>query len=147
MCMQIRQLVIIAGGLIFSLAAFPSKAIDLAEALDTTNLVWTTSGSKLWVAQTNITHDGVDAASSGGVPYPQVANLDTVVTGPGTLMFWWRATNQVSFSSGTLSFLMDGSTQATTPSAAWQQKTIYVGLNNHTCRWSCVSSTPPFSST
>src|SRR4051812_6308801 len=40
-------------------------AQTLAEALDTTNLAWTTGGDAAWFGQTTNTHDGFDAARSG----------------------------------------------------------------------------------
>ena len=64
--------------------------IGLAEALDTTNLIWTTSGFGAWFGQTNTTHDGVDALQTGGGPNSGWLDLSTVVTGPGTLSFWWN---------------------------------------------------------
>ena len=43
----------------------PNPPLTLSEALDTPGGVWTTSDSAPWVGQTNVTHDGVDAARSG----------------------------------------------------------------------------------
>lgn len=112
--------------------------IDLADALDTTNLVWTTSGSPQWGPVTNTTHDGIDAASSGGVPYPQQASLQTTVAGPGTLTFWWRA----SSSLGSMSFSVNGTNQSFigSGSATWRQMTFYVAAGTHVLRWTCSTS-------
>src|SRR5215510_2541097 len=119
------------------------EAIDLADALDTTNLTWTTSGTKLWFAQTSVTHDGVDAACSGsvsGVPFPQTAYLETTIAGPGTLTFWWRATNSF-FGSGRIQFSVDGALQANSSSSGvWELNTVYLGQGLHLCRWLSVPS-------
>jgi ELWxxDGT repeat protein len=64
----------------------------LEEALDAAGVAWTT-GSHPWLAQTDVTHDGLDAAQSG-----QVHNADdhswlkaTNIIGPGTVSFRWKA--------------------------------------------------------
>jgi hypothetical protein len=64
----------------------------LPDALDATNLVWTYWSP--WQAQTNITHDGIDAAESGPLRSGIVAQatwLETSVQGPGVVSFWWKA--------------------------------------------------------
>jgi internalin A len=53
--------------------------------LDSQGLVWTTAGSPPWFNQTVVTHDGDGAAQSGATN----SLLQTRVTGPGLLSFWW----------------------------------------------------------
>ena len=63
----------------------------LYEALDYPGLQW--AGS--WAYQTNVTHDGVDAAQSPTLRSGFVAaatGISTTVRGPGKLTFWWRTT-------------------------------------------------------
>ena len=66
-------------------------SLTLADALDTTNLTWITSGAANWFQQTTNTHDNIDAARSGVVTNNQTSVLQTTVTGPGTLTFWWQS--------------------------------------------------------
>src|ERR1035441_5440724 len=58
----------------------------LAQALNATNLTWTTSGTSGsfgWSAETSTTHDGVSAADSGQVYTPSATStLRTTVNGP-----------------------------------------------------------------
>lgn len=70
--------------------AFPllGRAQPLADALDTTNLVWTTGGDAVWFAQSTHTHDGVDAARSGTLGANQTSWIETTVAGPATLDYW-----------------------------------------------------------
>jgi hypothetical protein len=63
-------------------------AQSLEEALDTTNLVWTTGGDAPWFAQANYTHDGIDAARSGNLTSNQTSWIETSVVGPATLDYW-----------------------------------------------------------
>lgn len=64
------------------------RAQSLADALDTTNLVWTTGGDVAWFAQTTNTYDGVDAARSGMLGANQTSWIETTVTGPATLDYF-----------------------------------------------------------
>src|SRR6266446_10374107 len=78
----------------------------LGEALDATNVVWITGGNAGWFGQTNITHDGVDAARSGAIAKKQQTWIETTVTGLVTVAFWWRVDSEPGFDF--LSFSIDG---------------------------------------
>ena len=69
----------------------------LAGALDSGDLVNVNSVidpggfyPAVWFSQSNVTHDGVDAAQSGAIPDDKLSLLTAQVTGPGTLTFWWK---------------------------------------------------------
>jgi alpha-tubulin suppressor-like RCC1 family protein len=111
------------------------RAQTLAQALNTTNLTWTTSGtlgSAGWSSETTTTHDGVSAADSGMVFSSATSTLQTTVTGPGTLTFWWTnpsLDNRLSFKVGgvTLTYI--------TLYQSWQQQTYYLGSGGQTLQW------------
>ncbi len=63
----------------------------LEDALDATNLVWSTEGDAPWTPQTDVSADGADAAKSGAVSGASVSRLATTVEGPGTLSWKWKA--------------------------------------------------------
>jgi alpha-tubulin suppressor-like RCC1 family protein len=116
----------------------------LAQALNATNLTWTTSGTSGsfgWSAETSTTHDGVSAADSGQVYTPSsTSTLRTTVNGPGTLTFWWTnpsLNNQLSFS-------VNGANLANIMLYhSWQQQTFYLGSGSQTSKWVyAVSSIP-----
>jgi hypothetical protein len=77
---------------LFALCIFGSagsvSAVTLAEAVDATNLVWTTGGDAAWFAQTTNTHDGVDAVQSGPIGTNEVSWIETTVEGPATVSYW-----------------------------------------------------------
>lgn len=80
----------------------------LEQALDTTGLVWSSSGSVYangWFAQTNVTHDGQWAAQSGAVWHNQTNWLQTTVSGSTNVSFWWKVS---SASSDSLEFYING---------------------------------------
>ncbi len=66
----------------------PVQSSTLPVALDN-SLTWTTSTIP-WTGSNLMTHDGVDAAGSGAVAVNQESWLQTTVTGPGTISFWWK---------------------------------------------------------
>jgi hypothetical protein len=112
-------------------------ALDLPTALNTTGLTWTTSGSAVWFAQTNTSHDGLEAAQSGTVANGQSSALQTTVTGPGTLTFWWMCSPATAPYPNTLSFSSSqGNNSASVNSTSgWQQRTFYLGAGQQTLTW------------
>lgn len=127
--------------LAFCVAVTVAQAQTLATALDNSNLVWTSSassGSQSWQGQTSVTHDGVDAAKSGPVVQfagtPGTSTLQTTVTGPGTMTFWWKV--HCSLSDFGITCKVGGTTVASTNGMVdWEQKTIYVGNGSQLIQW------------
>ncbi len=115
--------------------------ISLAMALDAPDLVWTNGGNVAWFAETRVTHDGVAAAQSGLIANGQTSTLQTSVTGPGTLTFWWRFSS--NFILDSLIFYVNGTQQAAS-SSAWQQKTFYLGSGTQTLLWTYSRSSSAF---
>lgn len=64
--------------------------LPLNEAVDAPALNWTTGGAAPWLGESLVTHDGTDAAHSGGIADGQESWLETTVTGPVLLSFWWK---------------------------------------------------------
>ena len=81
--------------LVLAMSAFPAAAApSLAEALDNAELLFMTAGDGEWYGQTDASHDGVDAARTGPLLDGQDSWLQTTVTGPGTLSFWWNVSSE-----------------------------------------------------
>ena len=93
-----------------ALLACETRAATLGDALDNTNLVWTTGGTWngtnypafAWFATNstgpfdNSTFDGVDVAISGNRNKANSESwLRTTVVGPGTLSFWWQVNSRI----------------------------------------------------
>ena len=80
-------------GAVCMLAVFslfmPSLAVELSDALDAPSLVWETGGDELWFGQAETAYDGQDAAQSGNALETGESWLQTTVTGPTTVSFWW----------------------------------------------------------
>jgi len=106
--------------------------VTLGEALDRTNAVWTTGGDRPWIGQTIVTHDGTDAATSGA--NSQQSWMETSVTGPGILSFWWKISSRAYYDY--LSVLSDGVlVDEISGELGWQQRNIAVPSGTHTFRW------------
>ena len=125
-------------GMISSSNAILSVVVDLASALGATNLVWTTSPNGAWFAQAATTHNGLPAAQTATPLMASQSSLQTVVTGPGMLSFWWK----MSFSNY-LYFAFGGLSQASISGPSdWRQSTFYLGPGTANLVWACVRRAP-----
>jgi hypothetical protein len=114
----------------------PTPNLSLADAVDNSDLVWTSSGNTKWFRQTQTTHDGQDAAQSGAIGNSQSSTLETQVNGPGALSFWWKVSSEVG--SDKLTFLIDGQTppgSSVSGLVDWVQKSLLIGGGTHNLKW------------
>ncbi len=113
----------------------PPQPNTLADALDNPDLQWTTGTDATWSSQTAVTHDGVDAARSGAITDSQTSTLNTTVTGPATVSFWWKVDSETNFDF--LRVAVDGVAPFTgiSGNVDWQQKTIALTAGAHTITW------------
>lgn len=112
----------------------PPQALPLVEVLDATQFVWTTGGNVDWAGQTTIAHDTVDAAKSGSIVDDQYSFLETSITGPVVVAFWWRVDSEVNYDF--LTFAVDGYEQnSISGSVDWQYQSFTIGAGVHTARW------------
>lgn len=120
----------------------------LGEALDAPpDLVWSTGGGGFfgaWYPQTVTTHDGVDAAEST-VELEVTSWIETTITGPIAVAFWWEITSYGSFNYPSLSFSVDGVQKgALYDSSAWQSATYVIPAGTHTSRWALYGGSSMF---
>jgi hypothetical protein len=110
----------------------PSKS--LADALDTT-LVIDTGGDADWIYQTTTSYNDGDAAKSGTISHNQESWMQTTVSGPGTLSFYWMASSEINYDF--LEFYIDNVKQERiSGTVSWQQKTYTIsGAGSHTFLW------------
>ena len=111
----------------------------LAAALNATNLVWTASPTNApWFAEISITHDGVAAAQSGHITDNQQSILQTTVTGPGPITFWWKVSSEQGYDF--LNFFVDSTNQPTVSvrisgEVDWQQLSFNIPSGAHNLFW------------
>ena len=109
---------------------------SLGESVDATNLVWTSGGAGLWACQTNVLHDGEDAAASGaGLADSGESWVQTVVQGPGSLSWWWKVSSEGE-SADRLRFYLNGSGGISISGEVdWEFRTMELGSGTQTLRW------------
>lgn len=110
----------------------------LADATETTGFAWSTpAGYDGWFIQTVQSKDGVDAAQSSDIDDNGAAAMETQVTGPGTISFWWRVDSELNRDS--VHFLVNGVEQPggiwNGSRLTWTQKSYTLGAGTQTLRW------------
>lgn len=118
------------------LSVEPLTGLTLGDALDAPSQTWFTSGPPpQWTAQTELSHDGVDAAYVPTLEDESTLGgsaLQTSVTGPAKVHFWWRKDGP-----GMVHFRMDGRNIASLAEEnAWQESTVVVPPGRHIFQWS-----------
>jgi hypothetical protein len=108
---------------------------ELGEAVDNTNLTWTTGGNSNWFNQTLVSYYGGDAAQSGDISDNQQTYLQTNIAGPGTLSFYWKVSSEANYDY--LRFYIDDVEQSgrISGSVDWTQKSFTIPSGNHTIKW------------
>ena len=103
------------------------------EAMEGCDLNWTCGGNVPWLYQTDVTHDGIDAATCGSITNGQESWMQLSVTGPGTLTHW----KKLSSLNGRDFFeiTVDGTKQTGSGTFQWLQQTNIFGAGTHTIRW------------
>jgi hypothetical protein len=139
---------ITAGGKTFTVnqAGMP---LPLGVGVNNTNLIWTTSTNYPWYT-TNPpapTFDGANSVVSGNrFVHDSTSWLQTTVTGPGTLSFWWKVDSDVSpplpdppTSYDDLEFLIDGESQSQIMGQIdWNYRSYSIPAGIHVLQWQYV---------
>ena len=98
------------------------------------DLVYTFGGDANWYSESVTTHDGIDAYQSGAISSGQSSWLETTVTGPGAVRFWWKVSSESCCDP--LRFSIDGTSQADIRGeVGWQSRAFTIPAGSHTLRW------------
>jgi len=108
--------------------------VTLEEAVDNTDLTFTTGGDYNWFGQRQIYYYGNDAAQSGDITHDQNVWMSTTVDGPGSLSFYWKVSSESNYDF--LKFYIDSTEQTSiSGEVGWQQKTYNIGEGTHDLKW------------
>ncbi|HEX8679241.1 MAG TPA: M12 family metallopeptidase [Chthoniobacterales bacterium] len=111
--------------------------MPLATALDTVLFNWTTSFTARWLGQSAVTHDGVDAAATPQLTNWGQSSVETNITGPGVVTFWWKVSSQAG--SDFLRFDLNNQYLDSVPGisgeSGWQQRSVSLPPGPNTLRW------------
>jgi hypothetical protein len=102
-------------------------------SLDDSGLDWVTWGNAAWFGQTNITHSGQSAVQSGVIGNFQESLLQTTVTGPGRLTFWWKVSSEFNYDF--LEFNLAGQAYHISGELDWQRQVFPVPQGSQTLIW------------
>jgi peptidyl-Asp metalloendopeptidase len=108
----------------------------LASALDNPGLVWNTSGNANWFPQTNVTHDGLDAAQSGTITDLEESDVSTTVVGPCKVSYWWKVSSEQGYD--VLGLWVDSGLYPTnfiTGEIDWTQASVSLPAGSHLLEW------------
>jgi hypothetical protein len=112
--------------------------VSLGEALDNTDLAWTTGGDADWFGQTAISYYDGDAAQTGIIGDNQSTWLRTTVVGTGTLTFRWYISSEMGHDCLEFSYQDDAGFHSVKISGigGWSQESPYVqGAGSHVLEW------------
>jgi hypothetical protein len=110
------------------------EQVALGEALDAPELVWTTFGDAPWVGQTQHSFADGDAAQTTSMNDLESSHVETAVTGPGVLSFYWRVSSEANFDY--LRFFVNDQEQfAISGVIDWEARTVALPEGEHVLRW------------
>jgi hypothetical protein len=105
------------------------EPVPLSVALNNTNLPWSATPEGYWFGQNGVSHDGIASAQAD-----QPSQLNTTVTGPGTLSFWWRISTITN--ADTLTLNANGVAQTSISGVTgWLYQSIYIGPGSQALAW------------
>jgi subtilisin-like proprotein convertase family protein len=108
--------------------------MSLSEALDNSDLSFSTGGNLPWESITNASHDAVDSARSGGIGHDGQSWMQTTLTGPGRLSFWWNVSSESCCDE--LALLLDGNViEVIRGLMDWALFSLDVSEGPHVVRW------------
>ena len=117
--------------------AFEINSVDISEAVDNSDLAWSTGGDADWFGQAGSYYYDGDALQSGAVSDSQLSYVQTTVTGgPGSLNFYWKVSSENTFDH--LTFYVDGVPvpgYQISGEVDWEQKTYSIGAGSHLVKW------------
>jgi hypothetical protein len=109
-------------------------APDFASAINNRELVFSTSEDSPWFTQTAESRTDGEALQSGSIGNNERSFVETVVTGPGHLEFWWRVSSETDYDF--LSFLVDGGKiEEISGDGNWLMVSYSVRAGSHTLTW------------
>jgi hypothetical protein len=152
--MKTKRLLLVVGtlALLQSASLLRAATTTPADALDATNLLWTTGGTGGvgWSyhggnGAGNDTFDGIASAQSGRIGDNGETWLQTTVVGPGTVSFWWQAYSELN--ADWLEFYVNVTRQAricggaddwSTWASGWEYCSFPVPAGTNVLKWRYV---------
>ena len=111
----------------------PPGPADFGDAVENTALTWHSSAANSWFGESAIYINGGDAAQSGYIGNSVSTYIETSVTGPGNLYFYWKVSSE---SADYLGFYVDGVSQGgISGQVDWAQESFSIASGLHILKW------------
>ena len=114
------------------------EEFTIADALNTTDLVFATGGDAAWTIDFETSHDGAASMRSGAIGTSQTSWIETTVDGAGTLTFVWKVDGLVyrNKPANYVQYAVDGGIPVQVAVCDWTTVEVEVeGAGEHTIRW------------
>ena len=124
-------------------AVWSEKVWTTEECLNAESLSFTTGGNLSWTMDFSTNHDGVVSMRSGAITHSQETWIQTTVSGPGDVSFWWKASGEMKGSRvyDYAKFEVDGTLVYRSGSTDWTNLTATVeGAGEHVLRWTYLKN-------
>ena len=107
------------------------------EALDNSATLWTDAGNASWFGQTQTTRDDKATLQSGAIADGETSVVETTVTGPLSLSFWWKVSCETSRDTDFLVFTTNGVEVARIfGETDWAQVSVELSAGANLLTWS-----------
>jgi hypothetical protein len=113
----------------------PGSGMSLGEAVDNTLLQWSTGGDSDWYGQTVESYVNGSSARSGVITDEQKTWIQTTVTGPATVEFYWKVSSELNYDF--LKFTIDDIERPGKISGEvnWTRQSHSLAAGTHVLKW------------
>ena len=118
----------------FTVANTSERIGTLASALDAVQLPWISSAPG-WSYQYAVSHDGIDAAASAPLGDGEASTLQTTVSGPGVLSFYWKVDSEAAADLLSVDVIGTAIHQEISGDTAWAEVSLTIPAGPQTVRW------------
>jgi len=117
--------------------SFVHKTDDYAGTCLDDVVIETCGYSGVWYGQTDIYYYDNDAAESGFIDDDDFSSMQTCISGPINLSFYWKVSSEYGFDI--LRFFIDGQeADNISGEVDWEEKNYLIEFGNHTITWKYV---------
>ena len=106
----------------------------LCEGVGACNREWTNAGDASWFFQTAVSKDGWNALQSGDVGDNEASVVQTTVTGPCTVSFWWKVSSEEDWDYLTF-YVNYGVNEEISGEIDWAQVTVDLPAGENVLAW------------
>jgi hypothetical protein len=110
------------------------RSLSFGEVLDQPRRVFITSEPGNWVSQMQVARDNTGSIASGKIEHGNQAWIETIVTGPGELSFWWKSSSEAD--NDLLEFVSNETAiRHISGEVDWKNENIFIPAGTQILRW------------